>query len=402
MLCSAALADPRRFARAGERAGDERRMAETQTIKARGSQAEAPSNATLARRFMRRRPLILLLAAIVVLALVAGGYVYWDHVAHFESTDDAFIDARQYAIAPKVGGYVAAVDVTDNQHVEAGAVIAQIEQRDYRIALADAEAQLAAADASVQNLNAQIAAEQAQASASRAQVKQSRAALRFAQQEAARSRALAQRGFGTVQREQQATSTLQQEQARGQGATETVEAANARVQSIEAQRKSAEASAAQAKAQVDRAKLNLSYTVVKAAEPGRVVRLTAAVGQLAQPGTSLCMFVPDTVWVTANFKETQLDQMRPGQPAEIRIDAYPDRDLNGSVVSIQPGSGTAFSLLPAENATGNYVKIVQRVPVKIVMRDPPKDVSLGPGMSVVPTVRVNAAPSIYERISGIL
>lgn len=402
MLCSAALADSERFARAGERTGDERRMAETQTIKARGSQAEAPSNATLARRFMRRRPLAVLLGAIVILVLVAGGYVYWDHAAHFESTDDAFIDARQYAIAPKVGGYVTAVDVTDNQHVEAGAVIAQIEQRDYRIALADAEAQLAAADASVQNLNAQIAAEQAQASASRAQVKQSRAALRFAQQEAARSRALAQRGFGTVQREQQATSTLQQEQARGQGATETVEAANARVQSIEAQRKSAEASAAQAKAQVDRARLNLSYTVVKAAEPGRVVRLTAAVGQLAEPGTSLCMFVPDTVWVTANFKETQLDQMRPGQPAEIRIDAYPDREVNGSVVSIQPGSGTAFSLLPAENATGNYVKIVQRVPVKIVMRDPPKDVSLGPGMSVVPTVRVNAAPSIYERISGIL
>ncbi|KAF2989996.1 HlyD family secretion protein [Methylocystis sp. MJC1] len=377
-------------------------MAETQTIKAQRSQAEAPSRVTVARRFMRRRPLAILLGASAILVLAAIGYVYWEHSSHFESTDDAFIDARQYSIAPKVGGYVTAVDVTDNQHVDAGAVIAQIEQRDYRIALADAEAQLTAAEARVQNLNAQIAAEQAQAGASRAQVKQSRAALRFAQQEAARSRALAQRGFGTAQREEQTSSALQQEQARGQSATETVEAANATVQSLKAQRKSAEASAAQAKAQVDRAKLNLSYTVVTVAEPGRVVRLTAAVGALAQPGTSLCMFVPDNVWVTANFKETQLDQMRPGQPAEVRIDAYPDRDVNGSVVSIQPGSGTAFSLLPAENATGNYVKIVQRVPVKIVMHDPPKDVSLGPGMSVVPTVRVNAAPSVYERISASL
>lgn len=377
-------------------------MAESETTKAGGLQAETPSSATRARRFMRRRPLVVLLGAIVILALAAGAYVYWEHASHFESTDDAFIDARQYPVAPKVGGFITAVEVTDNEHVDAGAVIARIEQRDYRIALDNAEAQLATADASVQNLDAQIAAEQAQTSASRAQVTQSRAALRLAQQEAARSRALAQRGFGTAQREQQTTSALKQEQARGQSATETVQAESAKVQSLEAQRKGAEARAAQARAQVDRARLDLSYTVVTAAEPGHVVRLTAAVGELAQPGTSLCMFVPDTIWVTANFKETQLNHLRPGQPAEIRIDAYPDHEVNGTVASIQPGSGTAFSLLPAENATGNYVKIVQRVPVKIVMRDPPKDVSLGPGMSVVPTVRVNPAPSIYERISRIL
>jgi membrane fusion protein (multidrug efflux system) len=110
------------------------------------------------------------------------------------------------------------------------------------------------------------------------------------------------------------------------------------------------------------------------------------------------MFVPDEVWVTANFKETQLDAMRPGQPVTLAIDAYPERTIRGHVASVQPGSGTAFSLLPAQNATGNYVKIVQRVPVKVVMDNPPTDVAVGPGMSVVPTVRVNPAPSIYERL----
>ncbi len=135
-----------------------------------------------------------------------------------------------------------------------------------------------------------------------------------------------------------------------------------------------------------------------AAQPGRVVNLTAAVGQFAQPGTSLTMFVPDQIWVTANFKEIQLDHMRPGDPATFAIDAYPQRKIHGHVESVQPGSGTAFSLLPAQNATGNYVKIVQRVPVKIVMDNPPADVALGPGMSVVPTVRVDSTSSLIEKL----
>ena len=145
----------------------------------------------------------------------------------------------------------------------------------------------------------------------------------------------------------------------------------------------------QAIAQRDQAQLNLSYTTVTAAQAGRVVNLTAAAGEFAQAGTNLTMFVPDEIWVTANFKETQLDQMRPGQPVTLTIDAYPERKIQGHVASVQPGSGTAFSLLPAQNATGNYVKIVQRVPVKIVIDNPPSDVALGPGMSVEPSVRQN-------------
>ncbi len=354
------------------------------------------------RHVTRWRPLTILLSTFVALALVAAGYIYWEHTSHFESTDDAFIDARQFPISPKVSGYIVAVAVTDNQHVPAGGLIARIDPRDYQIALERAQAQLAAAEATVRNLGAQIEAQQAQIAASEANVQQSAAALRFAQQEAQRSRTLVQHGTGTVQRQQQTSSTLQQEEARRRSATEAVEAARAKVQSLEAQRGSAQANVAQARAERDKARLDLSYTTVTAAEAGRVVRLTAAVGQLAQAGASLAMFVPDRIWVTANFKETQLDRMRPGQPADIRIDAYPEHDVKGAVVSIQPGSGTAFSLLPAENATGNYVKIVQRVPVKIVMKDTPPDATLGPGMSVVPTVRVEAGPSLYERLKETL
>jgi membrane fusion protein (multidrug efflux system) len=128
------------------------------------------------------------------------------------------------------------------------------------------------------------------------------------------------------------------------------------------------------------------------------VQLGAGVGAFEAVGSSLTMFVPDEIWIVANFKETQLDRIRPGQPVLISIDAYPERDFRGHVDSVQPGSGTAFSLLPAENATGNYVKIVQRVPVKLIIDNPPTDVALGPGMSVLPTVRVDPSPSIYERL----
>jgi membrane fusion protein (multidrug efflux system) len=133
-----------------------------------------------------------------------------------------------------------------------------------------------------------------------------------------------------------------------------------------------------------------------------VVNLTASPGEFAQAGTNLTMFVPDEIWVTANFKETQLDSMRPGQPASMHIDAYPKRAIRGHVASVQPGSGTAFSLLPAENATGNYVKVIQRVPVKIIIDNPPADVAVGPGMSVVPSVRINSEPSLYERLASFI
>ena len=348
--------------------------------------------------FLRRRPVLSAIGAVLLASVLGGGYVYVDQVEHFQSTDDAFIAARQSSLAPKVSGYITAVPVTDNEHVAAGGVIARIDDRDYRIALEQAEAQVAAARASIENLDAQLEVQKAQINANQAQVDQTQAALVFAQQQAARYQHLEQTGYGTVQNSEQYTSQLRQQQAALQSAQATLNLAQRQVESLKAQRKSAVANLAQAEAQRDQAQLNLSYTTVTAAQPGRVVNLGAAVGQFAQPGTSLTMFVPDEIWVTANYKEIQLDNMRPGEPVTLKIDAYPGRTIRGHVESVQPGSGTAFSLLPAQNATGNYVKIVQRVPVKIVMDNPPKDVALGPGMSVVPTVRVDANPSLYERL----
>ena len=291
---------------------------------------------------LRRHPFALTIGLVALFPIAAAAYLYWDYSQHFQSTDDAFIAARSFSIEPKVAGYITAVPVTDNQHLAAGDVIARIDDRDYRAALDQAKAQL---------VHDQALLEQAHKNLGRYQM-------------------LAK------------TSSIAQQQVDDQGFL--VEQDKATV--------------ALDQANVDTAQLNMSHTTVTADQAGRLVNLTAAVGQFAQAGTALTQFVPDEIWVTANFKETQLDAMRPGQPVTLEIDAYPERAFRGHVASVQPGSGTAFSLLPAQNATGNYVKIVQRVPVKVVIDSPPADVALGPGMSVVPDLRTNTAPSLYERL----
>jgi membrane fusion protein, multidrug efflux system len=351
---------------------------------------------------LRRRPVVSAVGALLLASALGVGYLYLDDASRFQSTDDAFVAARQSAVAPKVSGYIAAVPVTDNQHVKTGDVIARIDDRDYRTALEQAEAQVAAAQASIENIDAQLDVQKAQITANQAQVDLAQAALVFAEQQAARYEHLGQTGYGSVQNAQQYTSQLHQQQAALASAQATLKLAQRQVEALKAQRSGAVASLGQAEAQRDQAKLNLSYTIVTAAQPGRVVNLTAAVGQFVQPGADLTMFVPDQIWVTANFKEIQLDHMRPVDQVTLTIDAYPKRRIHGHVESVQPGSGTAFSLLPAQNATGNYVKIVQRVPVKIVMDDPPTDVALGPGMSVVPTVRIDPSPTLLERLGRLL
>jgi membrane fusion protein, multidrug efflux system len=350
------------------------------------------------KSWLHRHPIAVALGLLCVLLAVPTGYLYWNYTSHFEYTDDAYIASRQFAIAPEVSGYITAVPVTDNEHVATGQVIARIDDRTYRAALAQAKAQVAAARASIENVDAQMSVQQAQIAADQAQLAQQQAALVFAQQQAARYQYLAHTIAGTVQNAQQYTSQLRQQQAAVDSAQATLKLAQRQVDALKAQRASDIANLAQAKAQRDQAQINLGYTTVTADQPGRVVQLSAAVGQYAQPGTNLSMFVPDDIWVWANFKETQLDQMRPGQPVTINIDAYPERTIRGHVASVQPGSGTAFSLLPAENATGNWVKIVQRVPVKIVMDNPPTDVALGPGMSTEVNVRVNSNPSLYQQL----
>src|ERR1700724_1711039 len=250
-----------------------------------------------------RRPILSAIGARLLASALGGGYLYLDYAERFQSTDDAFIAARQFSLAPKVSGYLTAVPVTDNEHVATGDVIARIDDRDYRIALEQAEAQVAAAQASIENSDAQLNVQQAQISANQAQVDQTQAALVFAQQQAERYEHLEQTGYGTVQNAQQYTSQLHQQQAALQSAQATLRLAQRQIEALQAQHNSADANLAQAKAQRDQAKLNLSYTSVTAAQPGRVVNLSAAAGQFAQPGTNLTMFVPDEIWVTANFKE---------------------------------------------------------------------------------------------------
>jgi membrane fusion protein, multidrug efflux system len=322
--------------------------------------------------YNERRGLMSLIAIGGVILLLLLFY-WWLHAADFESTDDAFIDTRTVQISAQVAAAIVEVPVTDNQMVEAGAELVRLDERDYVAARDEAQA-------SVDNLIAQIAEQKAKIDQAEKQAAQAQAALTFAQQEDERYQRLVKTDSVTVEQAQQYASNLLQAQA-------TFSAAQANAVAIAKQDPVLEAQLQTSQAQLVDAKANLSRTVIMAPVAGRVTQLTAAKGGWAAVGQALMMFVPRDIWITANFKETQLAEMKPGQPVTIEIDAYPNRTFAGHVDSIQAGSGTAFSLLPAENATGNYVKIVQRVPVKI-MFDKVPDVLLGPGMSVVPTVRV--------------
>ena len=343
------------------------------------------------------------IAALLLAAATGGGALYWDNARRYETTDDAFIASRQFSIAPKVPGYLIAVPVTDNQRVAAGQVIARIDDRDYRTALAQAEAQVAAARTAIANIDAQVEVQKAQVVESQAQVAQNKAGVAFADIQARRYDMLAREKAIALQTAQQNDTALLQQQAGLDTAKAGVTAAQKQISALAAQRGTAEANLANAIAQRDQARLNLSYTVITAAQAGRVTNLSAAIGQYVQAGTAISSFVPQQeTWVNANFKEIQLDRMRPGDAVRLHVDAYPERALVGHVASVQAGSGTAFSLLPAENATGNYVKIVQRVPVKITIDDLPRDVTLGPGMSVSPVVRVDSRPSLIEKLGAVL
>jgi membrane fusion protein (multidrug efflux system) len=331
----------------------------------------------------------LLTTALAIIAVVAAILlvIWWLHARQFESTDDAFIDARTVAISAQVSGAVVDVLVTDNQLVAAGDALVQIDDRDYQSQLDQAVAQIDQAKANVANLGAQLDAQQSRIDQAQKQVTQAQAALTFAQQEFNRNEQLAKTGSGTVQQAQQARSNLLQDQAALAAAQANAVVETKQLAVLKTQQRSAEAQVEQAVAGREQAQTNLARTKIRAPVAGRVAKLTAARGAYATVGQALMMFVPQQIWVTANFKETQLAEMRPGQPVDIEVDAYPNHTLHGHVDSIQAGSGAAFSLLPPENATGNYVKVVQRVPVKIVFDNPP-DVLLGPGMSVVPTVKV--------------
>jgi membrane fusion protein, multidrug efflux system len=355
-----------------QRVDNERRSESAPSRDAKPAGGAAAKGRSWREAFRERRGLAVAIAVGIGVALILL-LLWWLHARQYETTDDAFIDARTVQVSSQIGAAIVDVPVTDNQLVEQGAVLVRLDDRDFT-------AQRDQALASIANLDAQIAAQQAKIEQADKQVAQAQAALTFAQQQADRYELLAKQGSGTVEQAQQYTSNLLQSQASFAAAQANAVATAKQVPVLEAQAKTAQA-------QLEQAEANLSRTVITAPIAGRVTHLAAAKGNYAAVGQTLMMFVPREVWVTANFKETQLDLMHAGLPVDIAIDGYPDRTFKGHVDSIQSGSGTAFSLLPAENATGNYVKIVQRVPVKIVFDKPP-DVLLGPGMSAVPTVKV--------------
>ena len=319
------------------------------------------------------------------------GYGYLTTGRYLETTDDAYVKADSTIIAPKVSGYLNEVLVGDNQPVKAGQILARIDDRDFRTALDQAHADVEAAEAAVHNLDAQIALQQPIIEQGTADVDAAEATLKFAQEERARYDDLMKTGSGTVQRAQQTDSTLREKVAllaRGQSG---LLAARRKIDVLTTDRKKAEAQVNRARAVERQMALNLSYTTITAPVDGTVGARSLRVGQFVQAGTLLMAVVPlDAVYLIANFKETQLTHVRNGQPVEISIDSFHGTRLKGHVDSLSPASGLEFALLPPDNATGNFTKIVQRVPVKIVLDDHTLNGLLRPGMSAEPTIDTKA------------
>jgi membrane fusion protein, multidrug efflux system len=363
----------------------------TRVEESRRAKREAPPRQTemTERGRKSRRPLRLVLAGLAVVTLAAGATLWWLDARHYESTDDAFIDVHVVKIAPQVAGRVAQVLVDDNQQVAAGAPLIEIDPADFQAKLDQALAAQASARAALAQANAQQAVTTANAQEAQAQVAVAQANATNAASQLDRDRPLAEQHVVSRQQLDNDLANARSTAATLVAAQKKQAAAEAQLAVAQSQIEAAKASLASTDAQAEAARLDLSYTRIAAPRGGRITRKNVSPGDYVQSGQNLMALVPSEVWVTANFKETQLSHMRIGQPAEITIDAYPGVTFHGHVESFQAGSGAAFSLLPPENATGNYVKIVQRIPVKIVFDDPLDPARpLGPGMSVVPTVKV--------------
>jgi membrane fusion protein (multidrug efflux system) len=334
----------------------------------------------------------LFLVAIVVIGLVVGGVWYYQATKYLVSTDDANTDGRAITVAPHVTGYATELLVNDNQRVTKGQLLVQIDPRDFIAARDQAEGALKVAQAQLDNARVNLetirVTAPARLVAAQGAREQAQATLTNAQLEYKRQHTVA-RAATTQQAVDQ--STASQQSARGQLAQADAQVTEAAlvpqaIAQAEAQVAQLVGQVEQARAQLAQAELNLSWTHVTAPQDGWITKRNVEVGDLLTSGQSILSIVTPDLWVTANLKETQLNRVRPGQPVDIAVDAHPDLKLHGHVDSIQMGSGARFTAFPPENATGNFVKIVQRVPVKIVFDEPP-DVLLGPGMSVVPTVR---------------
>jgi membrane fusion protein (multidrug efflux system) len=330
------------------------------------------------------------------------GWDYWTVGRYLVSTDDAYVKADNTTIAPKVSGYLHEVLVGDNERVEAGQVLARIDDRDFRVALDQATADVAAARAAIASKQAQLEVQQATIDAAKATIEVDQAAATFAAQENKRYTDLASTGYGSVQNAQQAQSRIAGAKAAIQRDTASLASALKQVDLLKAEIVQANAALARAEAVQSQAQLNLDYTSIVAPIDGVVGNRTLRTGQFVQAGTQLMSVVPVSgAYVVANFKETQLTDVRAGQPVDIAIDMFPGQIVHGRVDSIAPASGQEFALLPPDNATGNFTKVVQRIPVKIALdRDSSTPIALRPGMSVIPTIETRSQAHDREAIAA--
>jgi membrane fusion protein (multidrug efflux system) len=338
------------------------------------------------------RPRKNLLMAGAVLAGLSGvawfGYDYWTTGQYIETTDDAYVGGNVTDISPKISGLIAQIAVTDNQQVKAGQLLVTIDDRDFRAALAKAQAAVAGAAASLANLEATRVLQLSLISEARAQIAATRAATSLAAANQSRYRRLAASNAGSVQDSQTAEANYQQAVADGQKAQAALAAAQAQLAVIATQKTQAEAALAGAVADQSTAALNLSYTEIRAPIDGVIGNRSAHLGAYATAGAQLVSIVPaQGLWVDANFKEDQLAAMKPGDEVDITADVLPGMKIRGHLASLAPATGAVFSILPAENATGNFTKIVQRVPVRILLEgDAARLGLLRPGLSVTAAV----------------
>ncbi|MEA2793038.1 MAG: rane fusion protein multidrug efflux system [Bradyrhizobium sp.] len=363
------------------------------------------------KRFNFRKMLVAGAAVAVLSGAVWYGWDYWTVGRYLVSTDDAYVKADNTTVAPKVSGYLHQVLVGDNERVKAGQVLARIDPRDFRVALDQAKADVAAARAAIASKQAQLEVQRTAIDAAKATIDVDQATVTFTAQENKRYTDLATTGYGSVQNAQQAQSRNAGAQAAIARDTANLASAVKQVDLLKAEIVQANATLTRAEAVQNQAELNLSYTSIVAPIDGVVGNRTLRTGQFVQAGTQLMSLVPATgAYVVANFKETQLTDVREGQPVDIAVDMFPGQFVHGHVDSIAPASGQEFALLPPDNATGNFTKVVQRIPVRIALDgDNNPLVTLRPGMSVIPTIETRsqaldrqavAASKASDKLSG--
>ncbi|MEG1040583.1 MAG: HlyD family secretion protein [Pseudomonas sp.] len=343
-----------------------------------------------------------LIVATLVLAGLLGAGVPLLLSGDEQSTNDAYVSADYTVVAPKVAGFITQVLVEDNQQVKAGQVLALIDDRDYQAALAAAQAQLLVSTAQQHNAQATLERQASLIAQAQAAVSADQAEMAFANHELTRYSRLAAQGAGTVQNAQQARSRVDQATARLNNSQAALAAARKQVDILRAQMDSAVGSLKHAQASLERAQLDVSYTRIVAPIDGMVGERALRVGGYVNPGARLLSVVPlEHAYIVGNFQETQLTHVQPGQPVQIRVDTFADQYLHGRVESIAPATGVTFAAVKPDNATGNFTKVVQRIPVKIVFdADQPLLQRLRVGMSVVATIDTRASLSSGNEVSA--